>query len=73
MDKQKKNARQYIRDKEKTVFIGVKLQKSTDNDIIQFLDGKQKQTTFKTAIRYYMKKENNGGNEQWKEQHTRAL
>ena len=61
MDKQKKNARQYIRDKEKTVFIGIKLQKSTDNDIIQFLDGKQKQTTFKKAMRYYIK--NNGGNE----------
>lgn len=40
--------------KENTVFIGLKLQKSTDADIIAFLDGKSKQTEFKKAIREYM-------------------
>ena len=40
--------------KENTVFIGVKLQKSTDADILKFLDGKQNQTTIKLALREYM-------------------
>ena len=40
--------------KENTVFIGVKLQKSTDADILRFLDGKSKQTMIKLAIREYM-------------------
>ena len=40
--------------KENTVFIGVKLQKSTDADILKFLDGKQNQTTIKIALREYM-------------------
>ena len=49
--------------KENTVFIGVKLQKSTDADILKFLEGKQNQTTIKIALREYMehhKEENNG-------------
>lgn len=41
--------------KENTVFIGVKLQKSTDADILRFLDGKQNQTAIKQALREYMK------------------
>ena len=40
--------------KENTVFIGIKLQKSTDADIIAFLDGKRKQTELKKAIREYI-------------------
>lgn len=40
--------------KENTVFIGVKLQKSTDADILKFLNGKQNQTTIKLALREYM-------------------
>ena len=41
--------------KENTVFIGVKLQKSTDADILAFLQDKQNQTTIKIALREYMK------------------
>lgn len=51
MDKQKKNARQQLWDKENTFRISVKLQKTTDADIIAFLDGKQKQTVIKEALR----------------------
>ena len=40
--------------KENPVFIGVKLQKSTDKDILDFLQGKQNQTTIKLALREYM-------------------
>ena len=40
--------------KENTVFIGVKLQKSTDKDILDYLQGKQPQTEFKKAIREYL-------------------
>lgn len=40
--------------KENTVFIGVKLQKSTDADILSFLQGKPNQTTIKLALREYM-------------------
>ena len=40
--------------KENTVFIGVKLQKSTDADILAFLQDKQNQTTIKIALREYM-------------------
>ena len=40
--------------KENTVFIGVKLQKSTDSDILQFIEGKQRQTVIKAALREYM-------------------
>jgi len=41
--------------KENTVFVGIRLQKNTDKDIIDYLDGKQNQTEFKKAIRYYIK------------------
>ena len=40
--------------KENTVFIGVKLQKSTDADILEFLQDKPNQTTIKLALREYM-------------------
>ena len=40
--------------KENTVFIGVKLQKTTDADILRFLDGKARQTVIKAALREYM-------------------
>lgn len=57
LDKQKKNARQAEWDKQNTVFIGIKLQKSTDSDIIGYLQDKPKQTTFKKAIRLLIKTE----------------
>jgi hypothetical protein len=38
-------------DKENTVFIGLKLVKSTDADILDALEGKPKQTTIKALIR----------------------
>ena len=40
--------------KENTVFIGVKLQKSTDAALIAFLEGKQKQTVIKAALKEYI-------------------
>lgn len=40
--------------KENTVMIPVKLQKSTDADILAFLDGKSKQTIIKIALREHM-------------------
>lgn len=40
--------------KENTVFIGVKLQKSTDKDILTFLQDKPNQTTIKLALREYI-------------------
>lgn len=40
--------------KENTVFIGVKLQKSTDKDILDFLSDKQNQTVIKIALREYI-------------------
>lgn len=42
--------------RENTVHIGLKLQKSTDGDILAFLQGKQNQTVFKAAIREYMER-----------------
>ena len=42
--------------KENTVFIGVKLQKSTDKDILAFLQDKPNQTTIKLALREYMER-----------------
>ena len=57
LDKQKKNARQAKWDKQNTVFIGIKLQKSTDSDIIEYLQDKPKQTTLKKAIRLLIKTE----------------
>lgn len=40
--------------KEKTVIISMRLQKSTDADILAFLEGKQKQTVIKEALREYI-------------------
>jgi hypothetical protein len=40
--------------KENTVMVAMRLQKSTDADILQFLEGKQKQTVIKLAIREYI-------------------
>lgn len=57
LDKQKKNARQAEWDKQNTVFIGIKLQKSTDSDIIEYLQDKPKQTTIKKALRLLIKSE----------------
>ena len=57
MDKQKKNARQAAWNKENTVFVGIRLQKSTDSDIIEYLEDKPKQTTIKKALRQLIKEE----------------
>lgn len=57
MDKQKKNARQSAWNKENTVFIGIRLQKTTDNDIIIYLHGKTKQAVIKKALRLLIKTE----------------
>lgn len=40
--------------REKTVMITMRLQKSTDADILQFLEDKPKQTIIKAALREYM-------------------
>lgn len=57
MDKQKKNARQQLWDKENTLQFSVKLQKSTDADLIAFLEGKPRQTVVKEALRRMMQEE----------------
>ena len=41
--------------KEHTTFIGLKLNNKTDSDILQALDGKQKQTEIKRLIREGLK------------------
>ena len=41
--------------KKATVMIGMRLQRSTDADIIAYLDGESKQTIIKLALREYMK------------------
>lgn len=41
-------------EKENTVVISIKLQRSTDADILAYLDGKQKQTEIKKALRYWI-------------------
>ena len=40
--------------KENTVFVGIKLLKSTDADILNYLEGKQNQTEIKKALREYI-------------------
>ena len=48
--------------KENTVMLSMRLQKSTDGDILSYLEGKPKQTIIKLALREYMenhKEENN--------------
>lgn len=57
MDKQKKNVRQQLWDKENTVQISIKLQKTTDADIIAYLDGKSRQTVIKEALRHMIQEE----------------
>ena len=47
--------------KENTVFIGVKLQKRTDADILEFLEGKQNQTEIKKALRLLIETEKQKG------------
>lgn len=42
---------------ENTVFIGMRLQKSTDADILQYLEGKQNQTEIKKALRLLIETE----------------
>ena len=44
---------------ENTVFIGMRLQKSTDADILKFLEGKQNQTEIKKALRLLIETERN--------------
>ena len=46
--------------KENTVMIAIRLQKSTDADILRFLEGKQNQTVIKAALRYYMENNREG-------------
>ena len=46
-------------DAQNTVFIGLKLNKNTDDDILQALEGKQKQTEIKRIIREYLSTKNN--------------
>ena len=46
---------------EKTVVITMRLQKSTDADILAFLEGKQKQTEIKKALRLLMEAESAKG------------
>lgn len=54
MNKEKLNKRKAAWDKENTVMVTTKLQKNTDADILRFLEGKQKQTVIKLALREYM-------------------
>lgn len=63
MEKETKKGRdrkkEYAWNKENKVFIGLSLMKTTDNDIIEYLDNKQKngeskQGTVKRCIRYAM-------------------
>ena len=42
-------------EKENTAVISIKLQRSTDADILRYLDGQSKQTVIKAALREYMK------------------
>ena len=42
-------------DKENTVLIAIKFQKKTDQDCIDFLEGKNKRDTICAALREYMK------------------
>ena len=54
MDIEKMKKRKAAWDKENTVMTAIKLQRNTDADILQFLEGKQKQTVIKLALREYM-------------------
>ena len=54
MDKKKLYKTKAEWDKKNTVMTSVKLQYTTDADILQFLEGKQKQTVIKLALREYI-------------------
>ena len=54
MDKETRNKQKAAWDKENTVMTAIKLQRNTDADILQFLEGKQKQTVIKLALREYI-------------------
>lgn len=47
-------ARQREWQRENTVMMSIRLQKSTDADILNYLSGKQRQTIIKAALREYM-------------------
>ena len=51
MEEKKKYAAQERYDKSNTVYIGMKLNKKTDSDILSAIDGKCKQTELKRLIR----------------------
>ena len=54
MDKEKRKQQKAAWDRDNTTMVPIKLQKSTDADILAFLDGKQRQTIIKLALREYM-------------------
>lgn len=62
MEKSQRNAQKAAWNKENTVFIGIRLQKSTDSDIIEYLQDKPKQTEIKKAMRYYINLKQGGKN-----------
>ena len=41
--------------KNNTTIISIRLQHGSDKDILEYLEGKQKATAFKAALREYMK------------------
>jgi len=55
MEKEKRNKQKTAWNNENTVFIGIRLQKTTDNDIITYLQGKTKQAVIKKALRLLIK------------------
>lgn len=40
--------------KENTTMVAIRLNKNTDSDILEYLEGKQNQTVIKAALREYM-------------------
>lgn len=40
--------------KENTTMVAIRLNKNTDSDILEFLEGKQNQTVIKAALREYI-------------------
>ena len=51
MSEENKYSAQEKYDKSNTVFVGLKLNKNTDKDILDVLEGKSKQTEIKRLIR----------------------
>ena len=62
VDKQRKYAMAALWEKDDVVRVSIKLLKSTDSDIIEYLEDKPKQATIKKALRHYMQSENNSTN-----------